>query len=142
MPAIALTDHGALYGAVDFYVAANQAASSRSSASETYVARTNRFERDPASKVTASRSTWSCSPRLHRLPQPGLPRHHRPPRRLLLPPAMDKEILRQHSEGLIALSACLQGELARAIQDEGSRRRARSRSSIRRSSALATTSSS
>src|SRR3989442_10023450 len=32
---------------------------------------------------------------------------------------MDKELLRERSQGLIALSACLQGELARAITDEG-----------------------
>ena len=47
MPAIALTDHGALYGAVDFYVAANQAGIKPILGVETYVARTNRFERDP-----------------------------------------------------------------------------------------------
>src|SRR5207247_8878000 len=34
-------------------------------------------------------------------------------------PRMDKDLLRERSEGLIALSACLQGELARAITDEG-----------------------
>src|SRR6059036_1902409 len=34
-------------------------------------------------------------------------------------PRMDKELLRAHSKGLIALSACLQGELARALLEEG-----------------------
>jgi DNA polymerase-3 subunit alpha len=34
-------------------------------------------------------------------------------------PRLDKELLRRHAEGLVALSACLQGELARALQDEG-----------------------
>src|SRR5436309_3680825 len=32
---------------------------------------------------------------------------------------MDKDVLRERSKGLVALSACLQGELARAISDEG-----------------------
>src|SRR5207249_8512137 len=33
-------------------------------------------------------------------------------------PRMDKDILRERSKGLIALSACLQGEVARALLDE------------------------
>jgi DNA polymerase-3 subunit alpha len=120
MPAIALTDHGALYGAVDFYVAANQAGIKPILGVETYVARTNRFERDPrleghgkpfhlvllAKNFTGYRNLVSLVTAAH------LDGYYYRPR-------MDKEILRQHSEGLIALSACLQGELARAIQDEG-----------------------
>jgi DNA polymerase-3 subunit alpha len=120
MPAIALTDHGALYGAVDFYVAANQAGIKPILGVETYVARTNRFERDPrleghgkpfhlvllAKDFTGYRNLVSLVTTAH------LDGYYYRPR-------MDKEILRQHSQGLIALSACLQGELARAIQDEG-----------------------
>jgi DNA polymerase-3 subunit alpha len=120
MPAIALTDHGALYGAVDFYVAANQAGIKPILGVETYVARTNRFERDPrleghgkpfhlvllAKSFTGYRNLVALVTTAH------LDGYYYRPR-------MDKEILRQHSEGLIALSACLQGELARAIQDEG-----------------------
>ncbi|HJW48482.1 MAG TPA: DNA polymerase III subunit alpha [Candidatus Limnocylindria bacterium] len=120
MPAIALTDHGALYGAVDFYVAANQAGIKPILGVETYVARTNRFERDPrleghgkpfhlvllAKDFTGYRNLVALVTAAH------LDGYYYRPR-------MDKEILRQHSKGLIALSACLQGELARAIQDEG-----------------------
>src|SRR5687768_11875653 len=120
MPAIALTDHGALYGAVDFYVAANQAGIKPILGVETYVARTNRFERDPrleghgkpfhlvllAKDFTGYRNLVALVTTAH------LDGYYYRPR-------MDKEILRQHSKGLIALSACLQGELARAIQDEG-----------------------
>jgi len=122
MPAIALTDHGALYGAVDFYSRPNQAASSDPRV-ETYIARTNRSSAIRASRVTGSRSTSCCSRGFHGVRKPRLAGHDRAPRRLLLPPADDKEILRQHSTGLIALSACLQGELARAIQDRGDRGR-------------------
>jgi DNA polymerase-3 subunit alpha len=120
MPAIALTDHGALYGAVDFYVAANQAGIKPILGVETYIARTNRFERDPrleghgkpfhlvllAKDFTGYRNLVSLVTTAH------LDGYYYRPR-------MDKEILRQHAKGLIALSACLQGELARAIQDEG-----------------------
>src|SRR5881409_565398 len=120
MPAIALTDHGALYGAVDFYVAANQAGIKPIIGVETDVARTNRFERDPrleghgkpfhlvllAKDFTGYRNLVSLVTTAH------LDGYYYRPR-------MDREILREHSKGLIALSACLQGELARAIQDEG-----------------------
>ncbi|MEP6693161.1 MAG: DNA polymerase III subunit alpha [Chloroflexota bacterium] len=120
MPAIALTDHGALYGAIDFFVAANQAGIKPILGVETYIARTNRFERDPrleghgkpfhlvllAKDFTGYRNLVSLVTTAH------LDGYYYRPR-------MDKEILRQHSQGLIALSACLQGELARAIQDEG-----------------------
>jgi DNA polymerase-3 subunit alpha len=120
MPAIALTDHGALYGAVDFYVAANQAGIKPILGVETYIARTNRFERDPrleghgkpfhlvllAKDFTGYRNLVALVTTAH------LDGYYYRPR-------MDKDILRQHSKGLIALSACLQGELARAIQDEG-----------------------
>jgi len=120
MPAIALTDHGALYGAVDFYVAANQAGVKPILGVETYIARTNRFERDPrleghgkpfhlvllAKDFTGYRNLVALVTTAH------LDGYYYRPR-------MDKEVLRQHSKGLIALSACLQGELARAIQDEG-----------------------
>ncbi|MEX2045694.1 MAG: DNA polymerase III subunit alpha, partial [Chloroflexota bacterium] len=120
MPAIALTDHGALYGAVDFYVAANQAGIKPILGVETYIARTNRFERDPrleghgkpfhlvllAKDFTGYRNLVALVTTAH------LDGYYYRPR-------MDKEVLKQHSKGLIALSACLQGELARAIQDEG-----------------------
>jgi DNA polymerase-3 subunit alpha len=120
MPAIALTDHGALYGAVDFYVAANQAGIKPIIGVETYVARTNRFERDPrleghgkpfhlvllAKDFTGYQNLVSLVTTAH------LDGYYYRPR-------MDKEVLRQHARGLIALSACLQGELARAVQDEG-----------------------
>ena len=120
MPAIALTDHGALYGAIDFYVAANQAGIKPILGVETYIARTNRFERDPrleghgkpfhlvllAKDFTGYRNLVALVTTAH------LDGYYYRPR-------MDKDVLRQHSKGLIALSACLQGELARAIQDEG-----------------------
>jgi DNA polymerase-3 subunit alpha len=120
MPAIALTDHGALYGAVDFYVAANQAGIKPILGVETYIARTNRFERDPrleghgkpfhlvllAKDFTGYRNLVALVTTAH------LDGYYYRPR-------MDKDVLREHSKGLIALSACLQGELARAIQDEG-----------------------
>src|SRR5204862_1725880 len=48
MPAVAVTDHGNLFGAVGFYNAANKAGVKPIIGCEMYVAKTNRFDRDPA----------------------------------------------------------------------------------------------
>src|SRR4051812_17403244 len=119
MPALALTDHGALYGAIDFYVAASQAGIKPIIGVETYIARNSRFDRDPrieghgkpfhlvllAKDFTGYQNLVSLVTAAH------LEGYYYRPR-------MDKEILRQHSKGLIALSACLQGEVARAAFEE------------------------
>src|SRR5439155_727819 len=120
MPALALTDHGALYGAIDFYVAASQAGIKPIIGVETYIARNSRFDRDPrieghgkpfhlvllAKDFTGYQNLVSLVTAAH------LEGYYYRPR-------MDKELLRAHSKGLIALSACLQGELARALLEEG-----------------------
>jgi len=120
MPAIALTDHGALYGAIDFYVAANQTGIKPILGVETYIARTDLSSRDakleghgkPFHLVLLAKDFNGYRNLVELVTTAHLDGYYYRPR-------MDKEILRQHSEGLIALSACLQGELARAIQDEG-----------------------
>ena len=120
MPAIALTDHGALYGAIDFYVAANQAGVKPIIGVETYVARTNRFERDPRLEghgkpfhlVLLAKDFTGYQNLVKLVTAAHLEGYYYRPR-------MDKDLLREHAKGLIALSACLQGEIARAIQDVG-----------------------
>jgi len=49
MPAVAVTDHGNLFGAIGFYEAANKAGVKPIIGCEMYVAKTSRFDRDPAS---------------------------------------------------------------------------------------------
>ena len=119
MPALALTDHGALYGAIDFYVQATQAGIRPIIGTEAYIARTNRFERDPrleghgkpfhlvllAKDFTGYQNLVSLVTAAH------LEGYYYRPR-------MDKDLLREKSKGLIALSACLQGEVARALFEE------------------------
>jgi DNA polymerase-3 subunit alpha len=120
MPALAITDHGALYGAIDFYTAAKAAGIKPIIGVETYVARGSRNDRDPkieghgkpfhlvllAKDFTGYQNLVSLVATAH------LEGYYYRPR-------MDKELLRAHSAGLIALSACLQGEVARAVQDQG-----------------------
>jgi DNA polymerase-3 subunit alpha len=120
MPALALTDHGALYGAIDFYVAASQAGIKPIIGVETYVARNSRFDRDPRIEghgkpfhlVLLAKDFTGYQNLVALVTAAHLDGYYYRPR-------MDRELLRTHSQGLIALSACLQGELARSLLDEG-----------------------
>ena len=120
MPALGLTDHGALYGAIDFYTLCRDAGIKPIIGVETYIARNNRFDRDPRSEghgkpwhlVLLAKDFTGYQNLVALVTAAHLEGYYYRPR-------MDKELLRERSEGLIALSACLQGELARAITDEG-----------------------
>jgi len=120
MPALALTDHGALYGAVDFYVQASQAGIKPIIGVEAYIARTNRFERDPRIEghgkpfhlVLLAKDFTGYQNLVALVTAAHLEGYYYRPR-------MDKDLLRERSKGLIALSSCLQGEVARAIFEEG-----------------------
>ncbi|HEY8785826.1 MAG TPA: DNA polymerase III subunit alpha, partial [Candidatus Limnocylindria bacterium] len=120
MPALGLTDHGALYGAIDFYTLCRDAGIKPIIGVETYIARNNRFDRDPRSEghgkpwhlVLLAKDFTGYQNLVTMVTAAHLEGYYYRPR-------MDKDLLREHSQGLIALSACLQGELARAIQDEG-----------------------
>src|SRR5881628_118736 len=131
MPALALTDHGALYGAIDFYVAASQAGIKPIIGVETYIARNSRHDRDPRVEghgkpfhlVLLAKDFTGYQNLVKLVTAAHLEGYYYRPR-------MDKELLRAHSKGLIALSACLQGELARAA-GRGHRRRGEGRARTR-----------
>src|SRR6266542_2771416 len=120
MPALALTDHGALYGAVDFYTTARLAGVKPIIGVETYVARGSRFDRDarieghgrPFHLVLLAKSFRGYQNLVSLITSAHLEGYYYRPR-------IDKELLREKGEGLIALSACLQGEVSRALQDQG-----------------------
>src|SRR5207302_4416727 len=120
MPALALTDHGALYGAIDFYTLCRDAGIKPIVGIETYVARNIRLDRDarveghgkPFHLVLLAKDFTGYQNLVALVTAAHLEGYYYRPR-------MDKELLRERSAGLIALSACLQGELARAVQDEG-----------------------
>ncbi|HUG56018.1 MAG TPA: DNA polymerase III subunit alpha [Candidatus Limnocylindrales bacterium] len=120
MPALALTDHGALYGAVDFYLAARQAGIKPILGVEAYVARRSRLDRDakldghgrPWHLVLLAKDFTGYQNLVALVTAAHLEGYYYRPR-------MDKELLRQRSEGLIALSACLQGEVSRTLLEDG-----------------------
>jgi DNA polymerase-3 subunit alpha len=110
MPAVAVTDHGNLFGAIGFYDAANKAGVKPIIGCEMYIAKTNRFDRDPASGRPNHLIVLCENERGYRnlvkLVSKGYLEG------FYYKPRIDKELLREHSEGLIGLSACLNGEVA------------------------------
>ena len=112
MPALALTDHGNLFGAVEFYLRAAEKGIKPIIGCEVYVARESRFKRRDQGRVSDSS---------HHLVL--LAKDRRGYQNLLklsslaylegfyYRPRVDKELLAEHREGLIALSACLKGEI-------------------------------
>lgn len=114
MDALAITDHGVMYAAVDFYLAAKNAGIKPIIGCEVYVAPGSRHGRQP--KVDTSPQHLIL-----------LARDEKGYRNLLqlatkaqlegfyYKPRVDKELLAQHKEGLIALTACGSGEIPRQI---------------------------
>ena len=123
MPAIGLTDHGVMYGAIHFYKACVQHKIKPIIGCEVYVAprsrmlREGRVDRDP-NHLTLLASNHEGYVNLMRLCTVGQMEG------MYYKPRIDKEILAERSKGLIALSGCLQGEAASRIVDgdvEGAR---------------------
>ena len=112
---LGLTDHGALYGAVAFYQACRTAEIKPIIGVETYVARRSMTDREgkadaqPYHLVLLARD-WTGYQNLCRIVTDAhIDGYYYKPR-------IDREYLAQHAQGLIGLSACLNGEVARALE--------------------------
>ena len=123
MPALGLTDHGVMYGAVHFYKACRDAGIKPIVGCEVYVAprsrllREGRVDRDP-NHLTLLAADHDGYVNLMRLCTVGQMEG------MYYKPRIDKEVLAERAKGLIALSGCLQGEAASRIVDgdvEGAR---------------------
>ncbi|TMC92464.1 MAG: DNA polymerase III subunit alpha, partial [Chloroflexi bacterium] len=116
MPAIGITDHGVMYGAIHFYKACKDAGIKPIIGCEVYVAprsrllREGRVDRDP-SHLTLLAADHEGYVNLMRLCSIGQMEG------MYYRPRIDKEVLAQNSKGLIALSGCLQGEVAGRLVD-------------------------
>ena len=114
MPAVALTDHGVMYGAVHFYKECLEAAIKPIIGCELYVAprsrlqREGRTDRDPHHLTVLAKDAEGYL-NLMKLCSIG---HLEG---LYYKPRVDKEVLARHAKGLIALSGCLAGEVASKI---------------------------
>jgi DNA polymerase III subunit alpha len=115
MKACAITDHGNMFGAVDFYLDAKKAGMKPLIGCEAYLAPKSRFDQK---KVRGEDNAYHVV---------LLAMNHQGYKNLLklislahtegfyYVPRIDKEILRQYNEGLICLTACLKGEIPNAI---------------------------
>lgn len=112
MPALGMTDHGNMFGAVDFYQTAVKAGIKPIIGCEAYVAtQGSRREKTPRQKGSVSHLVLFAKneigyKNLIKLVSKGFLEG------FYYFPRMDKEILREHSEGLLCTSACLKGEVA------------------------------
>lgn len=112
--ALALTDHGSLYGAVEFYQAAKAKGIKPIIGCEVYVAPRSRFDRVHEMDAKADHLVLLCEnevgyQNLMALVSAGhLEGFYHKPR-------VDEELLERYSGGLIALSACLAGKIPRLI---------------------------
>ncbi len=114
MSAIAITDHGAMYGAIDFYQACKKEGIKPIIGVEAYVANRTRFDKESGIDnkrfhLTLLAENMDGYKNLIKLVTAAhLEGYYYKPR-------VDKNLLREHSSGLIALSGCPAGELGRAI---------------------------
>ncbi len=112
--ALAITDHGALYGAVKFYTAARAAGVKPIIGCEMYMAprsrhdKEGRTDRDPNHLILLARNETGYRNLIQLVTKSHLEGYYYKPR-------IDKELLAEHAEGLICLSACIGGELPQAI---------------------------
>jgi DNA polymerase-3 subunit alpha len=121
MPAMAITDHGNMYGAIEFYKLAKKAGIKPIIGVEAYMTAGSRL--DKTTEVGGVKRYYHLT-----LLAKNLQGYKNLMRLVTISnlegyyykPRMDKEILRKYSEGIIALSGCLGGELAQSLvnQDE------------------------
>ncbi len=113
MPAVALTDHGNIFGAVQFFKEARSRGVKPILGCEVYVAPGSRFEKRPIPGedmhhfhlILLVKNETGYRNLCKLLSQSFLEGFYYRPR-------IDKELLLAHSEGLIALSSCLKGEVS------------------------------
>ena len=110
MPAIAITDHGALYGAFKFFVKAQSKGVKPIIGVEAYKARNSRFDKEgPAGKdndhlVLLSKNLTGYKNLMKLVTESNMSGFYYKPR-------IDFELLEKYHEGLIALSSCMSGEI-------------------------------
>ncbi len=125
MDSLAITDHGVMYGVIDFYKAAKEAGIKPVLGCEVYVAPGSRFDKEAGTGedkynhlvLIAENNTGYQN--LMKIVSRGFTEG------FYYKPRVDKELLREFHEGIIATSACLAGEvqryLARGMYEEAKR---------------------
>lgn len=118
MPAVAVTDHGNMHGAIEFYLKAKEAGIKPIIGMEAYIAPGHRTEKkahgikDASFHLILLAKNYTGYKNLMKLSTTAFLEG------FYYKPRIDKEILKQHSEGLIALSACLKSEFGHLVCNE------------------------
>ena len=115
MNAAAITDHGVMYGVIDFYKACREAGINPVIGCEVYVSPGSRFDKEPGMSddryyhlvLLAENNTGYQN--LMKIVSIGFTEGY------YYKPRVDMEVLEKYHEGLICLSACLAGEIPRNI---------------------------
>jgi DNA polymerase-3 subunit alpha len=116
MPALAITDHGAMFGVIDFFRAAKKAGIKPIIGMESYLARRSRFDRDPKldtkpyHMLLLAKNQTGYQNLLKLASAAQLEGYYYRPR-------IDRELLTAHAEGLIATSGCLAAEIPNAVME-------------------------
>ncbi len=115
MDSLAITDHGVMYGVIDFYKAAREAGIKPILGCEVYVAPGSRFDKNAGDSeeryyhLVLLAENNSGYNNLMKIVSKGFTEGY------YYKPRVDYEILKQYHEGIIALSACLAGEVQRYL---------------------------
>jgi len=108
MPALAITDHGNMFGAIEFYLEAQKRGIKPIIGCEVYVSPSSRSNRDPRESsyhlILLVRNETGYRNLMELVSRGYLEGFYYRAR-------VDKELLEEHHEGLIALSACIQGQV-------------------------------
>ena len=116
MPAMAITDHGNMYGAIEFYTLAKKAGIKPIIGVEAYMTAGSRLDKVTEAGGTKryyhltllAKNLQGYKNLIKLVSLANLEGYYYKPR-------MDKEIMRKYSEGIIALSGCLGGELSQTV---------------------------
>jgi DNA polymerase-3 subunit alpha len=107
MNSVAMTDHGNMFGAIEFYKACKAADIKPIIGSEFYLTSSSRFERKDKTRyhlVLLARNQVGYKNLIKLSSLSNLEGYYYKPR-------VDYDLLQQYSEGLICMTACLQGEI-------------------------------
>jgi len=116
MDALAVTDHGSMYGSFKFYLKAKAAGIKPIIGVETYVARRSRFDKegkidtDPYHLILLAKNETGYKNLMKLVTIANLEGYYYKPR-------IDFETLKAHHEGLICTSACVQGQLGSLLRE-------------------------
>ncbi len=114
MEALAITDHGHMYGAIEFYKEAKKAGIKPIIGVEAYIAERKRTDKEPGVDnkryhlTLLAKNKQGYKNLMHLVTLANTEGYYYKPR-------MDKEILRKYSEGIICLSGCMGSQLSQAV---------------------------